>query len=216
MKKFVSMLLAVALLASMLTVFAVPASAEDEPMECPILYNSVTLDDGGKYVISQSCDLVSFDCWYNTTLIIEKDAVVTVSGQFYLDSDATLIIRGTLDLSNADNSECNGTIHVACCGTLISGGYSPAGYWVNATILDDGHDFSGGVCRVCNYECKHERYSCDTCGEKFVMGITSGGEGSTLSEGNLAIITAVAGIAVGLVGGLVIGKKKQSEAIHNS
>ena len=39
---------------------------------------------------------------------------------------------------------------------------------------------------------------------------------STLSEGNFAIITAVAGIAVGLVGGLVIGKKKQSEAIHNS
>ena len=32
---------------------------------------------------------------------------------------------------------------------------------------------------------------------------------STLSEGNLAIITAVAGIAVGLVGGLVIGKKKK-------
>ena len=36
--------------------------------------------------------------------------------------------------------------------------------------------------------------------------------GSTLSEGNLAVVTAVAGVALGLVGGLLIGKKKKSAA----
>ena len=34
---------------------------------------------------------------------------------------------------------------------------------------------------------------------------------STLSEGNLAIITAVAGVAIGLIGGLIIGKKKKTQ-----
>ena len=36
--------------------------------------------------------------------------------------------------------------------------------------------------------------------------------GSTLSEGNLAIVTAIAGLAVGLIGGFVLGKKKPAKA----
>ena len=40
--------------------------------------------------------------------------------------------------------------------------------------------------------------------------------GSTLSEGNIWIIVAVAVIVIGGVAALVIVKKKQSEAIHNS
>ena len=54
-------------------------------------------------------------------------------------------------------------------------------------------------------------YICRDCGAE--TNVPPDGAGSTLSEGNLTIVCSVACLALGLVGGIVIGrKKKTSEA----
>ncbi len=73
-------------------------------------------------------------------------------------------------------------------GGIIGGDYSVPNGVINSHIIKDG------VCVICGLE----------------MGIQS--PGSTLSGGNIAIITAVAGIAFGLVCGLLIGKEKKKLA----
>ncbi len=87
------------------------------------------------------------------------------------------------------------------------------------------HDWNNGVCSVCECECEHTyddkgkctnckmecphthiTQICDECGVKIENDPHTA---STISEGNMTIIVGVACLAVGLVGGLLIGKKKK-------
>ena len=63
-------------------------------------------------------------------------------------------------------------------------------------------------------------YYCQTCGEEapadYVPEVPGGSTASTLSQGNVAIICSVAGVALGLVGGLLIGKKRKPAAANGA
>ncbi len=100
------------------------------------------------------------------------------------------------------------------------------------------HVFDNGICVICHYfdETKHThifddnnvcacgvkgcdigehsyKYTCEFCGEEAPENDTPEGAASTASiffHGNLAIITAIAGLAVGVAGTLLITKKKKS------
>ena len=104
----------------------------------------------------------------------------------------------------------------------------------------EGHVLENGLCKFCDYidESKHEhifdddnncacgvkgcdigahsyKYYCEFCGEEAPENLPAEttGLGSTLSQGNVAIICSVAGIALGLVGGLLLGRKKKKPAL---
>ena len=70
------------------------------------------------------------------------------------------------------------------------------------------HIWQDGKCTVCDYECPHHGSICALCGEERLLP-ENGAIGSVLSEGSLAIITAVAGIVVGMAVMFFIMKKKK-------
>ena len=204
MKKHVSLLLVVMFCAfSVITVSAAPVEYSVD--------GSVNIDDGKEYVVNKSSDVSAFTCMNGSTLIIEKDVVMRVNSYFAVDEESTVIVNGTLDLSEADFSDNLGTVSIACSGTLIMGEgqtIDKDGWYV--APVQGGHDFIGGVCRLCNYECVHEGNYCDTCGEKLVMD-TNPGVASVLSNGSLTIICSVACLAVGFLTAMFIFKKKKNE-----
>ena len=181
MKKFVSLVLAAVLCAfSIITVYAAP-------QEYKPVYGNISIEDG-EHIISESYDVTSISCINSSTLTIGKNAVIKADGIFAVDPEATLIVLGTLDLSDADHSENLGTVRIACCGKLImDGDKTPERTGWDNEPINVGHEFVGGVCQVC--------------------GCTS--TGSTLSEGSLTVIVGVAGIAVGFLAAMFIFKKKK-------
>ncbi|MBQ0084492.1 MAG: hypothetical protein KBS52_07005 [Clostridiales bacterium] len=70
------------------------------------------------------------------------------------------------------------------------------------------HQYENGVCTVCSYECQNTFHSgkCPECG----MTINASSTASVLSHGNLAIITAVGGVAIGFMLSMFIFKKKKT------
>ena len=72
-----------------------------------------------------------------------------------------------------------------------------------------GHSYHNGKCTVCFQTCKNEfhsgNYKCTDCGMKLNAAAT----GSVLSNGNIAIVAVIVGVAAGLVIGIIIGKKKK-------
>lgn len=89
------------------------------------------------------------------------------------------------------------------------------------------HEWENGKCSLCGYVCTHEGEFCANCGKKFVITeeISANPDtsetnpspaGSTLSEGNLAIIVGIAAAVVFGLGGFFIGKaagKKKKTAV---
>ena len=74
------------------------------------------------------------------------------------------------------------------------------------------HIWQDGKCTVCEYVCPHHGSICALCGEERLLP-ENGDIGSVLSEGSLAIITAIAGIVIGLGGGFFLGRKKKKPAV---
>ena len=95
MKKFASLLLTVALLATMLTVFAVPAFAEDEPTEITVENSEIHAE--GNCIISAGVKVVKvLEVKENSTLTIAKGATVAVTDKFI--NNGTVTVNGTLDI----------------------------------------------------------------------------------------------------------------------
>ena len=78
-------------------------------------------------------------------------------------------------------------------------------------VGDLKHTYENSVCTRCKQNCSNEfhngTYKCPDCGMEFNAAL-----GSTFSEGSLTIVLCVACLAVGLVGGLLLGKKKKKQA----
>ena len=150
-----------------------------------------------------------FDVGENVTLTIAPNAKVTVTDVF--SNFGTLNVLGQLNVTSAYSKTNSGTINVGCGGTIEG--------TISGTVNKGAHHYVNSVCEYCNAPCPHTNTkietvttttkTCKDCDKQTTTTSTLTSSASTLSEGNLAIITAVAGIAVGLVGGLVIGKKKK-------
>ena len=204
MKKFVSLLLTAVLLATTLTVFAVPASAEGTPTEVePNECGYIQLKQAsGDYIISSDYTVQIFDLGginnKNFTLTIAPNVTVTVTNKF--TNWGTLNVLGKLNVTSASDKTNVGTINVGCDGILE--GTIPG--YKNRVV----HHYVNGVCENCNAQCPHTKTRqatlCCDCGEEVVTS-----SASTLSEGNLTIVVGIAAAAVFGVGGFVLGKRKK-------
>ena len=153
MKKFASLLLTVVLLATMLTVFAVPASASEE---------QITPGNGGElklntyrdygYVFSSGeFTLKKFVFGVGSRTLgcyvtIPEDTKVTVTSQF--TNHETVHVYGTLILNSMPQKI--GTIIVHCPAKVIfNGGTNDTG-----TVTYTGHTYENGICTACGFlEC---------------------------------------------------------------
>ena len=191
MKRITSLLLTAVLLAAMLTVFAVPASAEDAPTEIVPKYESFYIPSDGNYIIRGEYEVDSLAITITAkgaTLTIAKGAKVTVKGGF--TNFGTINVLGTLILT--DRQVNAGTIRVAGCGggmfkyQKISN--SNTGTIINITEhnfenkvcthcgmkgceagqFEHDWDASTGICSFCGFACTHDWNAttgkCSTCG----------------------------------------------------
>ena len=96
MKKFVSLVLALMLI----SVFCVPAFAENAPIECkPNVMGNISIKKPGDYIISQSCTVGRLDFHSDDiTLTISENVTVTVTEKINIPA-GTLCIFGTVDYS---------------------------------------------------------------------------------------------------------------------
>ena len=96
MKKFVSLVLAIMLI----SVFCVPAFAEDTLIECkPDKDGKIIIPGEGNYIISQSCTVENIKLYKNCTLTVPENVTVTVTDRIDISSSGTLCIFGTVDYS---------------------------------------------------------------------------------------------------------------------
>lgn len=172
MKKITSLLLTAFLLATILTVFTVTASAEGEPVEVNPDGDYLSLSTPGNYIISSDCDVKLLDIGENITLTIAKDVTVSVK-QFFTNS-GTLNVYGTLDIfPRLEENNNRGTVNVfGCSGGTINGPLS--GYGTVSTLdhyfadgkctycgtyeceVSGNHDWNNSVCSVCGNHCEHK------------------------------------------------------------
>ncbi len=152
MKKFVSLLLTVVLLATILTVFTVTASAEGEPVEVDLdIYgDDLSLNTPGNYIISSDCDIGILEIDENITLTIAKDVTVAVKKIF--TNSGTLNVCGTLDIfPRLEENNNRGTVNVFGCSGGTINGPLPG----NGTVSELDHYFADGKCVLCGtYECE--------------------------------------------------------------
>ena len=203
MKKIVSLVLALVLC----TALAVPAFAEDEPTEVVPVQGRILLMGSGSYIISSDCELIYLNIGTDVTLTVAKGVTVTVTETLFVYG--TINILGTLITSAPmGQSFSSGTIRVyGCCGGTMEGRIF-AGKGTVSTYKD--HFFVDGKCTACQEKCTnafHDGvYKCPDCN----MEIVSTPAGSTLSEGSLTIVVGVAAFAVGVLGTLLVTKKKKT------
>ena len=172
MKKITSLLMAVLMLAAMVSVFTVTASAEGEPVEVNPDGDYLSLSTPGNYIISSDCDVKLLDIGENITLTIAKD--VTVSVKQFFSNSGTLNVYGTLDIfPQLEENNNRSTVNVfGCSGGTIDGpllGYGTVSeldhYFADGKcvlcgtyecIVTAKHNWVNGVCSVCNTPCEHK------------------------------------------------------------
>ena len=223
MKKIISILLTAVLLGTMLSVFVLPASAEEtsaeetsaeeEPTEIEPINNQIAItNDGnyilkvGKYLINDIRMGINSNC--SAVLTIPKGAEVTAEG--YFSNFGTIYVYGTLNLIVTIPYDY-GTIYEVCDGSV-------KGRINSLSIVKIGHVYgSNGICKGCGKEHDHTYqlttvYRCE-CGKEAPANSVPGGAGSILSGGSLAIIcsvvSAVVFLAVGALGMYLVMKKKK-------
>ena len=198
MKKIASLLLAVVMLAAMLSVFAVPAFAETEPTVIEprtVVYlpdygwfNELFIDDPGNYIITHDVDVSAIRIVdvENAVLTIPEGVTVVVRNAIIISGTVELL--GTLDVSQCltVNSEYLNRIHVGATGNLIKREEQPQ---------QQGDD---------PYKVVPQQ------GEPYIY------SGSALSGGSLTVIVGIAAAVVFGLGGFFIGKavgKKKKPAL---
>ena len=214
MKKIISLLLALMLICT----FCTPAFAagNKQPVELNV-QDDINIDDNGVYIISSGYyEIPNLSVSSGAILIIGRDADLWVTETFV--NSGTIIMLGALDVCSSIQQDCCGEIYLFE-GCMFLGTYSTDDalrvephYFIDGVCVACGAEcthtsFSDGKCNDCGYECTHESCSCDTCGKTFTADNLN--TGSTLSEGNLAIITAVAGLAAGMAVMFFIMKKQK-------
>ncbi len=146
MKKFASLIMAVLMLCTMLSVVAVPAFAEEEPKIIDPSSGAISITTAGNYVIKDGeYTIGNFQIGLRinsgVVLTIPEGVTVTVNNNFA--NYGTLYVNGTLivTVSNASNM---GTINVGCGGKLKGaiGG--------NGTFTYEEHKFADGKCTKCD------------------------------------------------------------------
>ena len=147
MKKITSLIMAVLMLCTMLSVFAVPAFAEDEPKVIEPSNGSITITTAGDYVIKNGeYKIAAFRSGDSqnrgVVLTVPEGVTVTVNGEF--NNYGTLYVNGTLivKVSSANNM---GTIHLGCGGKLKGAIGGNTG-----TFTYEEHKFADGKCTKCD------------------------------------------------------------------
>ena len=123
MKKIASLLLTVVMLAAMLTVFAVPAFAEGEPIECDTTKPNIEITTAEDYIIKQDCTLKRLNVSNkDSTLTIPEGVTVTVTSKALISG--TVELNGTLDVSECPDMGFSGekNINIGKTGTLVKKG----------------------------------------------------------------------------------------------
>ena len=179
MKKFASLLMTAVLLATMLCVFAVPASAEEEPTEIEPDGGVINIDIAGNYIIRGEYVVINLEVVESdVTLTIAKGATVTVENSF--NNFGTINVCGTLNLTDAREKPNAGTIRImGCIGGKIEGTVNNMPFTdimfgtITGTVTTyDVHNFENGKCACGTYECmgvaKHNWVNgvCSACNVK--------------------------------------------------
>ena len=192
MKKFVSLLLTVALFATMLCVFALPAMAEDTPIEVTPGQHAngnlyIDLNDGKNYILKQDCTLYTlrvknnskltiasgvkvvlvdaFSTADNGLITIQYGAALTVNYSLF-SNKGTLNVYGTFDISKCDIAINEGTInyYTDTGSSNVIGLNSLENY---GTINDLGpckHSYNNnGACTICGFLCPHDTWNNGVC-----------------------------------------------------
>lgn len=153
MKKFVSLLMTAILLAAMLTVFAMPAFAENEPTEIEPKSGVILIDIAGNYIIRGEYVVNNLHIdESDATLTIAKGATVTLKSNF--ENFGTINVYGTLNLTDTTNKSNAGTIRImGCIGGKLEGTVKNI---MSGTVTTyDEHNFENGKCAYCGtYKCK--------------------------------------------------------------
>lgn len=139
----------------------------------------------------------------------------------------TVYYTGTRTHSYGENNVCVGCGLTKCKieGHTLENGFCKFCDYFDAT--KHTHDFIDGVCK-CGTACQHEepvtevvsaeKKYCPDCGKVISLTEITNPEknASVLSKGYPEIVLGVGGVALGLVGGLLIGKKKKAPAANGS
>ena len=127
MKKIISLVLAFMLI----SVFCVPAFAEDATIECePDNHGIIDIRKPGNYIISESCTVMEIrervfpDETY--TLTIPENVTVTLTRDVYIKI-GTVELFGTLDVSQGNIAFASDHLHIGDTGKLIGMKISPEG-----------------------------------------------------------------------------------------
>ena len=186
MKKLISILLALI----MLMALAVPAMA--------IVYNT------GNY------DEITADDWTD----ISGDVVINDGKTLKFEDNSSLDILGDRSLTGTNVIlSLSGSGHTVNFADKLSGKIdltfsSSTDADAFAQILKKSKTtyerIDNRIIAPCSHRNTVPATVCKNCGE-----ILNSRSGSTLSEGNMTIVVGVAALAVGLLGGFVLGRKKQ-------
>ena len=187
---------------------------------CVILENSnVTINS-----LVEINSMETIDMHENATLTVDKQGILTGKDIIFSCSPTSKIVLidgGKIELSFFFSSELtefasllekNGiTCHYEGNTLIAEKEYCEHSFGDNHICTKCGYECTheewiDGTCKVCGYVCAHDGVCCATCGKDFTIPTATG---STLSEGNLAIITAVAGLAVGFIAAMLVFKKKK-------
>lgn len=150
MKRFASLFLVAAMLCTLLTVLAVPASAENEPKE-------ITVDQTKTFALGDC--VISKPGEYETQILKVASGSkltiaqgVTIKVTLVLDNQGEIELLGTLDLSQCSRGiNYNTSLHIGDTGEFIytpdpneaeaisGGGYSRDVIFRNGSILSEGN-----------------------------------------------------------------------------
>ena len=143
MKKSVSLLLTVVVLATMLTVFAVPAFAEDEPTEITVENGEIHAE--GNCIISAGVKVAKvLEVKENSTLTIAQGATVAVTGKFI--NNGTVTVNGTLDIQTCKEKTGVENVNVGAKGHFEVEKSPDIGY-----NPEPGYDGNNGNNRIPSY-----------------------------------------------------------------
>ena len=173
MKKFVSLLLSVVLLATMLTVFAVPASAEKFRNDCEIAsgsYDNFHIESRTTVTVNGSVTINE-----HSSIKIARESKLIIDENGYLQGNGIEYFSG-LDTSSIEvkdgggfNIEFRSSDDIDRFTTFLEKNgieYCIDGNSVKS--LCKVHRFEKGKCSVCGYVCQHNNgfdtnYKCNIC-----------------------------------------------------
>ena len=143
MKKIVSLIMAVLMLCTMLSVFAVPAFAEEEPKVIEPSGGIIQISAAGNYIIKDGEYTIRDFNLQNKGIVLTIPNGVTVTVNNNFANFGTLYVNGTLIVTGG-NASNNGTINVGCGGKLkgVIGG--------TGTFTYEEHKFADGKCTKCD------------------------------------------------------------------